>query len=329
MPIARSSDTPSAFTIATGRTIYLEMACSLARSFRLWHKEDEFRFFLATDTSTNNLPKDLRNLSIIPLKSDEFGKGFSPKLYLDKIAPTARSMFIDADCLCCGSLRNAFKRFKGHAVSVIGSEINHGEWFGDIGKICKKLNLSKIPKFNGGLYYLEKGIICTAVYSKAREMQSLYDSLGFMRLRGHANDEVLMSVAMAFNKQKPIRENGDIMNTLLAGPGGVEIDVFKGKAILKNPKLHPKHNPWYELQEMRPKLVHFLGTDISTYPYRHENIRLRMVCEKKWSVIAATLWAYITFTWPWKTWQHLKNNLRPIYHVFFGARRVKSTRHFS
>jgi hypothetical protein len=182
-----------------------------------------------------------------------------------------------------------------------------------------------MPKFNGGVYYLEKGGMCSRVYQTARELEPRYDEIGFARLRGHPNDELLVSLAMAIHGQKPIPEKGDIMNSLLAGPGGVEIDVFKGHALLKNPKSHRQHNPWYELDEMRPRLVHFLGSDISTYPYRQEVIRLKLVCEKGWPVWAATLWIKLTFSWPWLVREKLKNLLRPLYHATFGPRAVQNS----
>lgn len=319
----------SVFTIAIRNKQYLEMAFALARSFFIWNKETNVKFYIATDAHRKNIPNDLNFISIIPANPITLGEGFSPKLFLDELAPTHNAMFVDADCLCVGSLEKAFLAFAGHSVSVIGADIYGGEWFGNFGDILKQFGLSKAPKFNGGVYYLEKGKLCTQVFGTARELKKNYDSIGFRRLRGHPNDEVLLSIAMAMHGQEAIPDNGDIMNSLLAGPGGVEIDVFKGHSLLKNPKSHSCYNSAYKLEEMRPKLVHFLGTDISTYPYRHEIIRLQMVCEKKWPLLAATLWASFVFSWPWKLRRGLKYMLRPIYRIFFGVRKVKSTRNFS
>jgi len=313
------------FTIAAGKPFYLNMACALARSFKLWHRDNGLRFFLATDVKREKLPRDLQDIEIIALEPGQYGKGFSPKLHLDKIAPAARSLFVDADCLCVGTLEEAFESFQGHPVSVIGREISDGAWFGDVSAVCRKFNVPAMPKFNGGVYYLEKGGMCSRVYQTARELEPRYDEIGFTRLRGHPNDELLVSLAMAIHGQKPIPEKGDIMNSLLAGPGGVEIDVFKGNTLLKNPKGHPKHNPWYELEQMRPKLVHFLGTDIASYPYRQEQIRLRLVLEKNWPVWVATFWSKFTFSWLWLVRERFKGLLRPIYHKMFGPRAVQNS----
>jgi hypothetical protein len=318
----------SVFTIAVGKPLYFRMACALSRSFKFWNDHNVIRFFMATDVERGLLPEDLADIEIIPLKPGQYGPGFSPKLYLDKIAPSQHSLFVDADCLCVGSLADAFVAFRGHSVSVIGRGISSGDWFGDVGAICQQFKIPTMPRFNGGVYYLERGGTCQRVYETARELERRYDEIGFVRLRGHPNDEVLVSLAMALHGQKPIPESGDIMDSLLAGPAGLELDVFSGRALLRNPKKHPKHNPWYELEEMKPKLVHFLGRDIREYPYRQEEMRLELVCGKGWPRWWATVWAKVFFSAPWLIWKKCKDFLRPTYHRHFGARAVRGSRTF-
>lgn len=313
------------FTIAVGKPIYLEMACALARSFRLWHRSGGIAFFLATDAGASTLPKDLRDLPLIPLLPGQYGRGFMPKLCLDKMAPADRSLFIDADCLCVGSLQPAFEVFAGRSVSVIGREISGGDWFGDVGSVCRQFGVASIPRFNGGAYYLERGETCSRVYETVRSLLPRYDEVGFTRLRHSANDEVLVALAMALHGQRAIPEQGDIMNSLLAGPSGVELDVFAGHALLKNRKNDPRHNPWYEQEELRPRVVHFLGGDIDEYPYGQEVRRLELVCGKSWPIWLATLFVRMTFSWPWIIAKSFKRLLRPLFHRLVGPRRVKAS----
>lgn len=315
----------SIFTIAVGKQIYLDMAAALARSFRLWHGASAIRFHLATDRSRSDLPSDLKSVELITMKPGQYGAGFAPKLYLDLIAPTERSLFIDADCLCVAPLEAAFDSFKGHSVGVIGREISEGEWFGDVRTLCSRFGVRAVPRFNGGVYYLERGALCTQVYETARLLLPQYDSIGFRRLRGQPNDEVIISLAMALHGQTAVPERGDIMNSLLAGPGGVHLDVFKGRALLRNPKRHPRHNPWYEMEEMRPRIVHFLGSEIDTYPYRQEIIRLQRVLQDDWPLWLATLWAKLTFSYPVQLREAMKNILRPLYRLVFGTRTIRAS----
>jgi len=318
----------AAFTVATGKAIYFEMAVALARSFRLWHGCSDISFVLVTDRTRSDLPLDLADLLLVNIRTNEYGKGFTPKLYLDKFAPAKRSLFIDADCLCVGGLEPAFERFAGHAVSVIGREISSGEWFGDTKVICGAFGVPAMPRFNGGVYYLEPGSQCTQVYERARALLPNYDKIGFKRLRGYPNDEVLLSLAMALEGQTPVPERGDIMNSLLAGPAGVSIDTFRGTATLRNPRAHPLHNDWYEMEELRPKLVHFVGADLNSYPYCREIIRLRLVCERHFPRWAATAWALVSFSLPWLMVDQIKRALRPAFHAIFKHREIQSSARF-
>src|SRR5262249_14873215 len=162
----------------TGKPVYLAMAVALARSFRLRHKGSDIRFFLATDHDRRALPDDLAELDLIPLKPGEYGSGFAIKLHLDHIAPAERSLFIDADCLCVGSLEPAFDMFAGRAVSVIGRPITEGEWNGvDVAAVCRRFAVPAVARFNGGLYYLEPGEMCSRVYAAAREQLPNYDDI--------------------------------------------------------------------------------------------------------------------------------------------------------
>jgi hypothetical protein len=311
------------FTLATGKPIYSQMAFALARSFRLWHAGSAIEFFLATDLPRHQLPEDLRDIKIIPVKTGQYGQGFEPKLHLDRIAPARQSLFVDADCLCVRSLTDAFDVFQGRSVSAIGREITDGEWSGDVATICRHFGVPALPRFNGGVYYLEPGEACSRVYETARTLLPQYDAIGFKRLRGFANDELLMSLAMARCGQKLVPETGTIMNTLLAGPGGIDVDVFRGRAVLYNPVRHKNHNPWYKLETMRPCLVHFLGVDTRNYPYGREVRRLELVYGNGWPIWLAALWTSISISVPAYASRTLKAIFRPIWHATFGARAMR------
>lgn len=314
----------SVLSIAVGEILYLRLAVNLTRSFRFWHKGSDIQFALATDQA-HHLPNDLSDIEIIDLKPGEFGQGFSPKLYLNELAPAEQTLFVDADCLCTGPLDDAFDRFREHDVSVIGRPISESEWFGDVSQICDSFDIPAMPKFNGGVYYLEPGEQCDAVYETAQSLKSEYDEIGFERLRTHPNDEVLVSLAMALHDQEPVPEDGTIMNSTLACPGGMDIDVLRGISQLYNPSDHPEHNDWYGLEEMNPALVHFLGHETSQHPYRREAIRLKKVMRDGWPVWAADAWAALRFSLPWLTKERAKDLLRPAYHALFGPRPIQKS----
>jgi hypothetical protein len=142
----------SVLTIATGKPIYWSMAMELARSFRYWHKGTDIKFSVITDMVDARAIIGVDKILISP---GEFGIGFSTKLHLDRFVTSGQTLFIDADCLCVRPLDSVFTRFKGKSVSVVGGTIADGEWFGDVRRTCELAGVPCLPKFNGGIYYLE------------------------------------------------------------------------------------------------------------------------------------------------------------------------------
>ncbi len=313
----------AAFTLALGKDIYFQMAYALARSFLRNGTGAGVEFVIVADRPVSERPHDLANIRWIEIAPGLYGRGFSPKLHLDKLAPAERSMFIDADCLCVAPLAPAFDAFEGHAVSVIGKPISNGEWFGDVMSIRAHFGLDAYPRFNGGVYYIEPGEVAQAVYATARDVESRYDEVGFVRLRGSPNDEVCMAVAMALNDQKPVPDDGTIMNTLLEAKRGLALDALEGRAVLRNSVGEPGTDPFFELAEMRPALVHFLGRDIDEHPYRTEILALELVHFYGWPPGIARLRATLTSAWPWIAGTAAKNALRPLYRAILGTRHVR------
>ncbi|MDB5122994.1 MAG: hypothetical protein JWP94_1123 [Mucilaginibacter sp.] len=325
-PFNTAHDSPrNILTIATGKKLYVDIAANLARSFWLWNAGTNITFYLATD-QPQYIPADLKAfVKIILIQPGELGEGFSPKLHLDKLAPAGQTLFIDSDCLVFGKLDFVFEIFKGHAVSVIGNYISKGEWFGDIQKICVQYNVPHLPKFNGGIYYLENGPVAKEVYSTAREFEKIYDEIGFVRLRNRPNDEVLMALAMQMHGQAPVIDDGTIMSDPQSCPGGYKMDIVSGERWLVNPPApNPRHQAWYPFEKVSPVIVHFLGYYTSHYPYKREVYRLikKMANKLNWVTEVVTL---VKIEYPERFKVKLKNALRPVYHFFFHVRKIKQS----
>lgn len=310
-------------TIGTGKELYVNLAVNLAMSFLYWHKESEIIFQLVTD-QPQLIPSDINNkIQVVTVKAGELGYGFSPKLHLDQLVSEGQTLFIDSDCLIFENLDNLFTRFKGHDVSVVGNYIANGEWFGDVAFICKQFNIPHLPKFNGGLYYIEKGINASKVYACARKFEKRYDEIGFVRLRNRPNDEVLMALAMQLYNQQPIIDDGTIMSDPQACQGGYKIDVISGERWLINPPLpNPLHQSWYPFQKVSPAIVHFLGFYTSGYLYERQRYRLKMVLSNKLNWFTELIGLF-TIEYPSQTLILIKNTFRPLYHKIAGFRKIK------
>lgn len=311
-------------TIATGKKLYVDLAVNLARSFWYWNKNANIIFYIVTDAE-EFLPLDVKAfVKIITIKKDELGKGFTPKLYLDKLAPSGQTLFIDSDCLIYGNLDIVFNTFKGHDVSVIGTLISDTEWFGDIKTICKNFNIPHLPQFNGGVYYLENGDNAGKVYQKARELEQQYDEIGFVRLRGRPNDEVLMALAMQLFKQTPIKEDGSIMSEFVNFQSGVKSDLLNGKAVLYNIPSHPRYNRLCPLTIARPLIVHYLGNFNQLHPYLTEVKILELLATGKSTTTAKAI-AHLTVNFPYQVRHLTKRIFRPIYRLLFGFRPIQKS----
>ncbi len=310
-------------TLALGPSIYRDMAVNLIRSIHRWHPAGTLPIMLATDDPAP-LPRELANVQLRVLKPQELGAGFETKLHLDRLAPAQCTLFIDADCLVYEPLDRLFGRLAGRPVATVGGAISAGEWFGDVAALCRQLNVPAIPKFNGGLYYLERGEKSSAVYQRARELAGRYDELGLVRLRGRPNDELLMASAMALAGLAAVPDDGTFISDPQACPGPMHVNVLRGRRELTNPPPpSPRHQPWYPFARVRPAIVHYLGHHTTTPLYRTEVLRLRAAA-RGWPVGLADLAGTVAGL-PAHIIEWSKKILRPMFHQLFGRRRVRAS----
>ena len=313
-------------TVATGKKIYVDLAANLARSFLWWHKNSTIQFQLVTDQE-HLVPLDLNNkIQVIPVKPGEFGNGFYPKLSLDILSSKGQTLFIDSDCLIFGNLETVFTKFNGHAVSVLGNYISEGEWFGDVADICRQFNVLHYPKFNGGIYYLEKGIVASKVYEKARELEREYDQIGFVKFRNQSADEVLMALAMQLHDQSPIPDDGAILSDPQCCQGKYAVDIISGFTQLNNPPYPSKlHQRWYPFTTVSPLIVHFLGHHSEHFPYKTEVFRIKKASNNQIGLFT-DLSGEILVHVPMLILKFLKDTLRPLYRLTIGTRRIRQSK---
>lgn len=321
-----SPPTRAVITLATTKPIFVEMAFALARSFFYWNRDPGLRFHLVTDLAVE-LPADLRAMALIRVEPGRLGLGFSPKLHLDSLVPADRTLFIDSDCLCFGPLDYVFHRFEGRKIGVVGRTIAAGRWFCDVAKIRERLNLGPLPHFNGGIYYLERGEEVTALYRRAREIEAQYDELGLDRLRGRPNDEIILSLAMAERGWVPLQEDGTILgNVGTIYPIIDRLDVLSGVCRMVNPPPpDPRHVPGHPVSESRARIVHFLDYGTDRWPYRAEELKIRLVRKHGLPAPLARLAADATIGLAGRTADAFKETFRPAYRRLFGTRRIKAT----
>jgi len=321
--MAMTKKTRAVLTIATGKRLYLDMAITLARSFLWWHPHSDIGFYIATDNA-DLLPSDLAEVKVLRFQPGELGVGFSMKLKLDQLAPADQTLFIDSDSLCLGPIGPVFDRFAGNGVSVLGANVREGEWFGDIATLCSHFSVPALPRFNGGVYYLEAGAVSKAVYERARALESQYDALGLVRLRGSPNEELLMSISMALQGCPVVEDDGSAYGDFFMHPILKQLDVLHGNIRMCNPPPpDPAHRPGYACREIQPRIVHFLGDFTSKWPYRAEAKVLRLVSLRRLPAGVARGWVNLVYRYPAMWLERMRDALRPLYRRLFGLREVK------
>jgi hypothetical protein len=321
-----SQPTRAVITLATTKVVFLEMAFALARSFLYWNRDPDLKFHLITDL-VFELPADLRPIEIVRVAPGKLGMGFSPKLHLDSLVPADQTLFIDSDCLCLGPLDYVFGRFAGRKVGVVGRTLTSGAWFCDIEKTRARFGLGPMPHFNGGLYYIERGDEVTELYRRARELEGRYDEIGLVRLRGRANDEILLSIALAERGWMPLPEDGTVLgNVNTIYPVIHALDVLSGVCRMSNPPpADPRHLPAFPVAESRPRIVHFLDEGTELWQYRAEELKIRLVQQRGVSVPIARFIADGTIGVAGRSFDAFRESFRPWYRRLFGVRRIKPT----
>lgn len=309
----------AAFTIATGKSSYFHMAVNLARSFERWNRSNELRFYIVTDLDVP-LPKDLKRSALIKVDTNELPRGFSAKLHIDRLMPADRSLFLDADCLLMRSLDPIFEAFKGKPVGVFGHVFSDGEHFGNVAEICERLKIPWLPRFNGGVYYVEKSGASMKILSDARELEKSYDDIGFHRLRGQPDEEMLISASLAKHGVTPVANDGRYYADFQWWPVVRRFKMATGDCTLYNPPVgHPRHQSTFPADLATPIVVHFLGHHVTSVLYRRASLELFLGSKgvPGSSIIALGAFVHLDL------WDYLKNLLRPIYRALFGYRPIR------
>jgi hypothetical protein len=309
----------SIITIATGKSSYFRMAMTMARSALI--SNPSLPVFVVTDLD-EPVPSNLPNVSLVRFLPGELPTGFSAKLQLDRLVMTASSLYIDADCLLLKSLDPLFDAFGDRAVGVLGFEETVGEWFGDTPTIITRLGIPCRSIFNGGVYFIKKGAESAAVFSQAREYETRYDEIGFVRLRGQPNEEPLISAALAKSEISPVLNSGQYYADFQWWPKLLSLNISQGTAILENPSPpDARHQARFPATCADPIVLHFLGHHIDSPTYRFASCAVYL---KSIGIPLSEIMARV-YCAPLFCREFLRNILRPLFRRIFGLRGVRDS----
>ena len=267
-------------TLAYGERRFVEQARSLAHSLEL-HAPGLPRA-LVTDSED----PELRELyTIIPYRP-AFGSGVRQKLYLDLYSPYEETLFIDSDCLVLGNLESFWQAFAGHVFSVPGFrylEKGSADPYLDVDHVLETLHLTRLPKFNGGVYYFTRSAEATRFFEVARKLPDEWNSLNFREFRNNGPaDEAIYSVAMAMQDCTPVFMNPGGMWTPVGYTGRFSLDAIQGSCSFVK-----------ESMLLKPEVIHFPGEYGYLYAYARERARLQRRIAGKSTPVAQMLAAFL------------------------------------
>jgi hypothetical protein len=266
----------SIIIFATNKHSYADMALKCAASILLFNN---IKIYVITNLNITIPRQYARHINIIRCRPEYEPLGIEMKLHIDEYLQTEHTLFIDADCLCFGSLKDIFNAGAHGDVTVAGNVVAAATWCGreQAGTIKKRFGLDELIRYNGGLYRIKKNTATKKIFNKAREIAADYDNYGFSRINGKwINEEGPLSIAMMLNKQQPFADDGRYMTDLFTDRRPGTLNVLKGLANLKNPPLPSTlHRPWYP-NKYGPVILHFGGSSNNSYPYNSQGALLKL-----------------------------------------------------
>ena len=265
-------------TIATGQERYFDIARNLLHSYRMFASEKS-SFAIICDKK-NSYTEEFDDVIVL----EKAYCNYLDKLQLYDYLPYDETIFIDADSLAYGDLDEWWKIFKeADDFSLFGyawTDLNSGRgWFVPSGLKEYQNQVTFIPDFNGGIYYIRKSEKCKEVFRLANFFAEHFSDYQFNGFTTPA-DEPCFALAMAVKNCHPL----DILEGgLVFAPSRkqIDIDITIPKAVYyKNVG-----------QQYRVNLIHWSNyrTKLALYKFEVEKINLLLdridISKKKYKLL--------------------------------------------
>jgi hypothetical protein len=262
-------NTRGVITLAYGHERFIEQARSLAHSLQL--HAPQLQRTLITDS---NRPEIRKLFTDLIAYRPEYGSGVRQKLFLDQYSPYEQTLFIDSDCLVLGNLDAFWSTFTGQSFGVPGFRyLRKGskDPYIDVDHVLETLNLTAIPKFNGGTYYFDRSPKAAEFFSTARNMLDNWLTLRLREFRRDGpGDEAVYAIAMAIHNISPTSMGAGGMWTPVNHKGPLLLDAIRGTCSFEK-----------EGMKLSPEIVHFPGEYVYSFPYARERAKLKARVEGK------------------------------------------------
>ncbi len=251
-------------TIATGQERYYALAKNLLQSYRYFAKEP-VPFAIIADRK-NEYTAAFDDVIVI----SDASNSYNDKLKLFRELPYEETIFIDADSLAYGDLNVWWDIFQNAGdFSLFGyawRDLNCGRgWFTPSGMKEYQRDITFVPDFNGGIYYMRNTETCKKVFDIANDCAEHYHDYQFNGFADPA-DEPVLALGMSVCGFEPIDMPGELV---FAPPNKkLDADISAPRAIF-----HPSKGRCYPV-----RLIHFSNYRTRLSFYRNEVIKLHKLC---------------------------------------------------
>jgi hypothetical protein len=281
VPMNSDSHQRGVLTLAYGPARFVEQARSLAHSLQV-HAPHVPRT-LVTDSTD---PEILKLFTEVVPYRPEFGSGVRQKLFIDLYSPYQETLFIDSDCLVLGNLDSFWTAFSGQFFGVPGYKYQEkGELdpYLDVDHVLETLQVTRLPKFNGGTYYFVRSPQATDFFNTARNFLDNSSSLRMREFRRNGPaDEAIYAATMAVH-QVPLTSMGPGgMWTPCGYKGPLHLDALRGTCSFKKDGVM-----------LAPEVVHFPGEYAYSFDYVRERAKLKAHVEGKKTPVSSLAWSFI------------------------------------
>lgn len=247
-------------TIATGQERYYALARNLLRSYRRF-VQTPVPFAIIADRK-NEYTAEFDHVILI----SDASNSYNDKLKLFRELPYEKTIFIDAESLAYGDLNVWWDVFRNAGdFSLFGyawRDLNcRRGWFVPSGMKEYQKDISFIPDFNGGVYYMRNTPACERVFNIANYCAEHYHDYRFNDFVDPA-DEPVLALAMAVCGFEPI----DIPGELVFAPPRDKLDA---DISIPRAMFHPSPDKSYPV-----RLIHFSNYRTQLSFYRNEVIKL-------------------------------------------------------
>jgi hypothetical protein len=186
---------------------------------------------------------------VIPYKS-EYGDPFASKTRLHLYTPFYKTVFVDSDSLIMNNIDSYWETLDESSLVYEGKLISEGNWYLDIEKLTKQIQVPNIPKINSGFLLFKNDEIAKSVFNMANDylVNQKEKGLNIAFFRGEMlPDEPFLSIAFAKHNILPFQDYGRF-SRCLNGTSNIHLNVIKRVSFFL------AHGRW-----VNPHIVHFTG----------------------------------------------------------------------